>query len=109
MILSATLSKPTAAVRDALGNDFIRIKIKLHTASKVAVGNGASAQEAHTPVYAAELFTKTQVFHKKLTAQEVDAFLAAHAGTTFHSCVERTETEEITMIGGYEHEADSFL
>ncbi|MBQ6779826.1 MAG: SAM-dependent methyltransferase [Treponema sp.] len=89
MILSATLSKPTAAVCDRLGNDFVRIKIKLLTASK------SSADE---PRYFAELFTKTQVFHKKLTAAEVDDFLAAHAGTTFHACVERTETEEITIL-----------
>ena len=95
MILSATLSKPTAAVRDALGNDFVRIKIKLLTASKSTATPGASADE---PRYFAELFTKTQVFHKKMTEAEMDDFLETHAGTTFHSCVERTETEEITIM-----------
>ena len=38
------------------------------------------------------------MFHKKLSAAELDDFLAAHAGTTFHACVERTETEEITIL-----------
>ena len=90
MILSATLSKPTAAVRDVLGNDFVRIKIKLITAS-----TGASADE---PQYFAEMFTKTQVFHKKMMGSELDAFIAAQIGVTFKSCVKRTETEEITLL-----------
>lgn len=103
MILSATLSKPTAAVRDALGNDFIRVKIKLHTASKhiATAGKNVAVQNDNAddaPQYITELFTKTQVFHKKLTAAEVDDFLAAHEGTTFRACVERTETEEITIL-----------
>ena len=63
MILSATLSKPTAAVRETLGKDFIRIKIKLITASKT---KGEAEQGGdEQPLYFAEMFTKTQVFHKK--------------------------------------------
>lgn len=96
MILSATLSKPTAAVRETLGNDFIRIKIKLITASKT---KGEAEQGGdEQPLYFAEMFTKTQVFHKKMTAAETEDFLAAHGGKTFHSCVERSETEEITIL-----------
>ncbi|MDE7392655.1 MAG: SAM-dependent methyltransferase [Treponemataceae bacterium] len=87
MILSATLSKPTAAVREAFGRDIVRVKVKIRAAST----DGGAA-------YTAELFTKTQVFHQKMTAAELDSFLSAHAGTTFRSCVERTEHEEITIL-----------
>lgn len=87
MILSATLSKPTAAVHAALGRDVVRVRIKIRAAST----DGGAA-------YTAELFTKTQVFHQKMTAAELDSFLSAHAGTTFRSCVERTEREEITIL-----------
>ena len=87
MILSATLSKPTAAVREAFGRDVVRVKVKIRAAST----DGGAA-------YTAELFTKTQVFHQKMTAAELDSFLSAHAGTTFRSCVERTEHEEITIL-----------
>ncbi len=96
MILSATLSKPTAAVRETLGKDFIRIKIKLITASRAK--NVQEKAAADQPLYFAEMFTKTQVFHKKMTAAETEDFLAAHGGKTFHSCVECTETEEITIL-----------
>lgn len=87
MILSATLSKPTAAVREAFGRDIVRVKVKIRAAST----DGGAA-------YTTELFTKTQVFHQKMTAAELDSFLSAHAGTTFRSCVERTEREEITIL-----------
>ncbi len=87
MILSATLSKPTAAVRTAFGRDIVRVRIKIRAAST----DGETA-------YAAEFFTRTQVFHQKMTAADLDAFLSAHAGTTFRSCVERTENEEITIL-----------
>ncbi|MDE5613937.1 MAG: SAM-dependent methyltransferase, partial [Treponemataceae bacterium] len=87
MILSATLSKPTATVREAFGRDIVRVRIKIRAAST----DGGAA-------YTAEFFTKTQVFHQKMTAAELDSFLSAHAGTTFRSCVERTEREEITIL-----------
>lgn len=87
MILSATLSKPTAAARVAFGRDVVRVRIKIRAAST----DGDAA-------YTAEFFTKTQVFHQKMTAAELDSFLSAHAGTTFRSCVERTEREEITIL-----------
>ena len=87
MILSATLSKPTAAAHGAFGRDIVRVKVKIRAAST----DGGTA-------YTAEFFTKTQVFHQKMTAAELDSFLSAHAGTTFRSCVERTEREEITIL-----------
>lgn len=87
MILSATFSKPTQAVSALLGADYIRVKIKLFTSSVPSSGQ-----------YFAEFFTRTQVFHKKMTEQELDAFIEAHAGKTFRACVQRTETEEITVL-----------
>ncbi|MCR5723526.1 MAG: SAM-dependent methyltransferase [Treponema sp.] len=93
MILSATLSKPTALVEQSLGAPYIRIKIKLITAASRT--SGTAAAEAR---YALELYTEKQAFHKKLTEDECTAFLEAHAGKTFRSCVERTETEEITIL-----------
>jgi SAM-dependent methyltransferase len=98
MILSATLSKPTAAVKDALGADYERIRIKLITA--IAANSDAEfrSSSAQDSLYFAEMFTAKQVFHKKMTAAELDDFLETHAGKTFHSCVERTESEEITIL-----------
>lgn len=87
MILSATFSKPTRAVSALLGADYIRVKIKLFTSSVPSSGQ-----------YFAEFFTRTQVFHKKMTEQELGAFIEAHAGKTFRACVQRTETEEITVL-----------
>ena len=46
-----------------------------------------------------EMFTQKQVFHKHLTGEELEAFIKEHAGTTFRNCVERTDTEEITILG----------
>lgn len=86
MILSATLSKPVPNAAEILGKDFIRIKIK------------ASAASSGENTYSAEFFTKTQVFHKKMTSEEFAEFLKAHAGTTFKNCVQKTETGEITIL-----------
>ena len=49
-------------------------------------------------LFQAEEYTKTQVFHKNFTREELDAFITQHAGTTFKNTVERTETEEITLL-----------
>ena len=85
MIISVTLSKPTGEVENKLGKEYQKIKIKL-----VNTSNGAS--------YAAEMFTKTQVFHKKINETELNDFLAANVGVTFKNCVKRTDTEEITLL-----------
>ena len=89
MIISATLSKPTAGTEALLGGAYKRIKIKLLTAS-TAQADGAR--------YAVELYTQTQAFHKKFSAEECAAFLDAHAGKTFRACVIRTEHEETTIL-----------
>lgn len=93
MILSATLSKPTAAVSEKLGADYIRIKIKLLTASSLEAVSGKGERE-----YLMELYTQKQVFHKRLTSSQVQEFLEEHQGTSFKNCVQRTETEEITFL-----------
>lgn len=86
MILSVTFSKPVKNISEILGNDFVRIKIKLSAA-------------AHTETaYFAEFYTKSQVFHKKMTAEEIQNFIDENAGKTFKNCIERTESEEITVL-----------
>ena len=86
MILSATFSKPVKNVEAILGRPYTRIKIKRHAASS-------------GKAYFAEKFTATQVFQEYYTEEEFGDFLKAHAGTTFKNCVERTETEIITILG----------
>ncbi|HAH61523.1 MAG TPA: methyltransferase [Treponema sp.] len=85
MILSATLSKPVKNAEDILGRPYRRIKIR--------TGSSASG---HT--YFAEFFTDKQAFHEQMTEEQLSAFLKKHAGKTFRNCVERTETEEITIL-----------
>ena len=85
MILSVTLSKPVNNIEETLGKPYTKIKIRA-----VNTAEGAS--------YAAEMFTKTQVFHKKFSEAELDDFLSANAGVTFKNCVKRTESEEITLL-----------
>ena len=83
MILSVTLSKPVNNISEILDKPYEKIKIKIENS-----GGKAS--------YFAEMFTKTQVFHKHFSEQELNDFIEQHAGTTFKNCVKRTETEEIT-------------
>ena len=85
MILSVTLSKPVNNIEETLGKPYTKIKIRA-----VNTAEGSS--------YAAEMFTKTQVFHKKFSETELDDFLAANAGVTFKNCVKKTESEEITLL-----------
>ena len=93
MILSVTFSKPVKNVSEILGgelgSEYTRVKIKLLTSSLAASKNEN---------YFAEFYTKTQVFHKKMSEAELKDFISAHAGTTFKNCVERTESEEITIL-----------
>ena len=85
MILSVTLSKPVNNIEEKLGKDYQKIKIKAVNAAEGAA-------------YAAEMFTKTQVFHKKMSEAELSDFLKANAGITFKNCIKRTEDEEITLL-----------
>ena len=89
MILSVTFSKPVKNISEILGEDYTRIKIKLLTASLAASRNEN---------YFAEFYTQKQVFHKKMSEAELKDFIDSHAGTTFKNCVQRTESEEITIL-----------
>ncbi len=90
MILSATLSKPAGDVAAVLGNDFLRVKIKI-SASSADFKDGDA-------VYLAEFYTKTQVFHKKMSGAEVCSFIEENVPRRFKNCVERTDSEEITLL-----------
>lgn len=85
MTISVTLSKPTGDVEKLLGRAYQKIKIRA-----VNAADGAS--------YQAEMFTKTQVFHKKMTGAELADFLTQNSGITFKNVVTRTDTEEITLL-----------
>ena len=85
MTISVTLSKPTADVEKLLGRAYQKIKIRA-----VNAADGAS--------YQAEMFTKTQVFHRKFSESELEDFLKANSGITFKNVVTRTDTEEITLL-----------
>ncbi len=85
MILSVTLSKATGEVEKKLGKEYQKIKIRAVNAAE-----GAS--------YQAEMFTKTQVFHQKMSEAELEDFLKANSGITFKNVVTRTDTEEITLL-----------
>ena len=89
MILSVTFSKPAKNISEILGEQYTRVKIKLLTSSLSAVKNEN---------YFAEFYTEKQVFHKKMSETELNDFIATHAGTTFKNCVQRTESEEITIL-----------
>jgi len=88
MILSVTFSKPVKNISEILDREYSRIKIRLTVSS--AAGEDKK--------YSGEFYTATQVFHKKLSEPELNEFIAAHAGTTFKNTVQRTESEEITIL-----------
>ena len=85
MILSVTLSKPVNNIEESLGKPYTKIKIR-------AVNSAGGAS------YAAEMFTKTQVFHKKFSDSELDDFLKQNSGITFKNVITRTDSEEITLL-----------
>ncbi|MBQ8013852.1 MAG: SAM-dependent methyltransferase [Treponema sp.] len=89
MILSVTFSKPVKNISEILGAEYTRVKIKLLTGSLSAAKNEN---------YFAEFYTKTQVFHKKMSEADLKEFISTHAGTTFKNCVQRTENEEIMIL-----------
>lgn len=105
MILSATLSKPNSNVEEILGKAYIKIKIKAVSATVVSTNkptlsstgwkNAGNSEQS----YYMEMFTEKQAFHKHITESELNDFLVEHAGKTFRNCVERTESEEITILG----------
>ena len=85
MLLTATLSKPVSNIEELLGKPYQKIKIK---AESTAAG----------AAYYVEMFTQKQVFHKHMSETEVTSFIEENLGKTFKNCVQRTESEEITLL-----------
>lgn len=85
MLLSATLSKPCSGICEILGKDYEKIKIRAENSAE-----GFS--------YFVEMFTKTQVFHLHFTEEQAFDFIEQNAGKTFKNCIQRTNTEEITIL-----------
>lgn len=85
MILSVTLSKPVSNIENFLDKPYEKIKINLKNSDgKIS--------------YFAQMFTKTQVFHKHFSEEELLFFLAKTEGKIFKNCVKKTDSEEITIL-----------
>ena len=95
MILSVTLSKPSKNVQEILGREYEKIKIKIKNSA-----DGIS--------YYAEMFTKTQAFHKHFSEKELEDFLLQNEGKSFKNCIKITETEEITSLANKKGELRVF-
>ena len=87
MLLSATLSKPAKKTNDTPESSYIRVKIKLSVSSNLAQN-----------LYLAEFYTKTQVFHKKMSAVEVAEFIKKNVPANFKNCVERTKPKKLRFL-----------
>jgi SAM-dependent methyltransferase len=108
MILSVTFSKPTRECEQVLGKQYIRVRIWKSKAESnsdasdeckpCAKPDGDSAKRTPSVRYDVEYFTDTQSFRKTMSLADVEDFIKQHAGTTFKSCVVRTDTEEITTL-----------
>ncbi len=85
MILSITFSKPGNDIETKLGRLYKKIKISVENKG------GETA-------YYAQMFTEKQVFHRHMSEGELQEFIKDHSGTTFKNVVERTDTEEITIL-----------
>lgn len=85
MIFSVVLSKPTSNIENVLGKPYEKIKINIENA------NGEIS-------YFAQMFTKTQVFHKHFSEDELLDFLAKNEGITFKNCIKKNENQEITTL-----------
>lgn len=85
MILSVTLSKPISNIENFLDKPYEKIKINLKNSDgKIS--------------YFAQMFTKTQVFHKHFSEEELLDFLTKTEGKIFKNCVKKTDSEEITIL-----------
>lgn len=88
MVLSAVFSRPSSSCTEALGRPYKKARIRKNPLPQ--------AKKQHA--FQAEFFTETQAFQKNFTEEEATQFIRLHAGTTFKSCVIRTETEELTVM-----------
>lgn len=76
MILSVTLSKPISNIENFLDKPYEKIKINLKNSDgKIS--------------YFAQMFTKTQVFHKHFSENELLDFLTKTEGKIFKNCVKK--------------------
>src|SRR5574344_446297 len=108
MILSVTFSKPTRECEQVLGKQYIRVRIWKSKAESNSDASDEckpcskpdddSAKRTPSVRYDVEYFTDTQSFRKTMSLADVEDFIKQHAGTTFKSCVVRTDTEEITTL-----------
>lgn len=87
MILSVTFSKPSTNTQDALGRNYIKIRI----------WKSVSVSQKNN-LYQCEMFTEKQAFQKSMTEKEVEELIEIHAGKLFKSVVEKTDSEEITYL-----------
>ena len=85
MILSATFSKPAPSVAEILGKDYKKIKIKIENSG------GKTG-------YFAEMFTEKQVFHRHLTAQELDDFVKNYSDLAYEFSVRQFAGKDIDII-----------
>lgn len=85
MLITATLSKPVSNIEELLGKPYQKVKIKAE-----ATAAGAA--------YYVEMFTQKQVFHKHMSESEALNYIEENLGKTFKNCVQRTESEEITLL-----------
>ncbi len=86
MVLSATFSKPNSDIEEKLGRAYKKIKVSVEN------------KDGKTG-YFVEMFTEKQVFHEHFSEAAFEDFLKGHAGTTFKNVVQRTENQEITILG----------
>src|SRR5574344_1132686 len=108
MILSVTFSKPTRECEQVLGKQYIRVRIWKSKAESNSDASDEckpcskpdddSAKRTPSVRYDVEYFTDTQSFRTTMSLADVEDFIKQHAGTTFKSCVVRTDTEEITTL-----------
>lgn len=103
MTLSISFSKPVKNVAEILGKPYMKIRVWRKPGAGLAASSGKNAS------YDAEFFTQTQSFRRTFTEAELDAFKQEHAGKTFRSVVERTESQEITTLANRHGEARTFF
>ncbi|MCR5621628.1 MAG: SAM-dependent methyltransferase [Treponema sp.] len=102
MTLSITFSKPAKNVEALLDRPYTKIRIWRKAEAGLAPSSGTAAG------YDAEFFTETQSFRRAFTEEELDSFKQEHAGKTFRSVVERTESQEITTLANRHGEVRTF-
>ncbi len=84
MILFATLSKPVKNIETFLDRPYIKVRFW--------------KSPSFSDKYEAEFFTEKQSFRKSFSKEEAESFIETNGGKVFRNVVERTESEEITLL-----------